>query len=438
MNAQYIADTENERLLRLHDQNPPVILIQSGPGAGKSWLLRNMAILSLIRGQRVLLTVKTNHQAWDMLRNITREFPRTAYSFVHSQSADVPIDIGTHPQIQCTNNFRNIPNGPVLAFATGDKCGYSEGFRNVFDVVLFDEAYQFSDASTSLVSSFARRWVFIGDSGQIKPVVTTDTGFWNGNVEAPYLSAPEVLQRRHPGIQVYQLPVTRRLPADSIPFIQPPFYPNHPFVALTGPTERRISFSHSPSHFGLARMISKIHKGASMLMPQLPHTFTLQDTEILDRVAQTTEALLQLQPILTDGNLQYTLRPQHIGIACSNVIDVSYLQNQLSRRYPGTLIETFHRFQGLERPVMLIVHPLSGQATPSPEAMETGLLCVGLSRHRNLCLVFAREGLGKALDNTPRFGESCMNEYRSAHSHNWNTHTLFMKAMKQHDRIIPF
>ena len=49
---------------------------------------------------------------------------------------------------------------------------------------------------------------------------------------------------------------------------------------------------------------------------------------------------------------------------------------------PGVLIGTANQAQGLEREAVVVVHPLVGYRDAPAFAVDTGRLCVALSRHR--------------------------------------------------------
>ncbi|MCU1617162.1 MAG: helicase, partial [Frankiales bacterium] len=49
----------------------------------------------------------------------------------------------------------------------------------------------------------------------------------------------------------------------------------------------------------------------------------------------------------------------------------------------------------------LVWHPLSGRADASAFHLETGRLCVLLSRHRHACIVIGRTGIRDLLDRHP-------------------------------------
>jgi hypothetical protein len=61
-------------------------------------------------------------------------------------------------------------------------------------------------------------------------------------------------------------------------------------------------------------------------------------------------------------------------------------------------VDTPERWQGLERPPMVIAHPLSGVPQPSPFERNTGLLCVMASRHSVALVIVSRDHVGGTLE----------------------------------------
>ncbi len=62
-------------------------------------------------------------------------------------------------------------------------------------------------------------------------------------------------------------------------------------------------------------------------------------------------------------------------------------------------VDTAERWQGLERGLMIVVHPLSGVVAPSAFDLETGRLCVMASRHLCGLIVVRRDHLDGTLDD---------------------------------------
>jgi hypothetical protein len=60
-------------------------------------------------------------------------------------------------------------------------------------------------------------------------------------------------------------------------------------------------------------------------------------------------------------------------------------------------VDTAERWQGLERELMVVVHPLSSMENPGAFDLETGRLCVMASRHQAGLVVVGREHIGDTL-----------------------------------------
>jgi hypothetical protein len=74
------------------------------------------------------------------------------------------------------------------------------------------------------------------------------------------------------------------------------------------------------------------------------------------------------------------------------------LRKALGADFSDVSIDTPERWQGLERPIMIVVHPLSNVTDPSDFDLETGRLCVMASRHQVGLIVITRDHVGASLE----------------------------------------
>ena len=99
-------------------------------------------------------------------------------------------------------------------------------------------------------------------------------------------------------------------------------------------------------------------------------------------------------------------------------------------------MDTPERWQGLERPVMIAVHPLSGVTDPSAFDLETGRLCVMASRHQSALIVLTRDHVGTTLANSfPRAGQAPGRPDVVGRGH--DAHLRFWQQLADQDRILP-
>jgi hypothetical protein len=99
-------------------------------------------------------------------------------------------------------------------------------------------------------------------------------------------------------------------------------------------------------------------------------------------------------------------------------------------------IDTPERWQGLERKVMVVVHPLSGVVNPSEFDLETGRLCVMASRHQISLVVVSRDHLqGTLAAHLPVAGQAVGRpDASSGRGHHQNS--VFWNTLVEQDRVI--
>jgi len=103
----------------------------------------------------------------------------------------------------------------------------------------------------------------------------------------------------------------------------------------------------------------------------------------------------------------------------------------------GTVrVDTPERWQGLERPVMIAVHPLSGVTYPTAFDLETGRLCVMVSRHQSALIMLARDHVGWTLaDFVPSAEQAPGRPDVVGRGH--DAHVRFWRALADQGRIRP-
>src|SRR5205823_2037804 len=93
------------------------------------------------------------------------------------------------------------------------------------------------------------------------------------------------------------------------------------------------------------------------------------------------------------------LRPVDIGVAATHRAMNSAILKALHRSLRSEVrVDTPERWQGLERKVMIVIHPLSGVVHPSSFDLETGRLCVMASRHQSGLVLLSRNHVPDTLE----------------------------------------
>jgi superfamily I DNA and/or RNA helicase len=94
--------------------------------------------------------------------------------------------------------------------------------------------------------------------------------------------------------------------------------------------------------------------------------------------------------------------PERIAIGTAHRDQAAAVRAVLaSRGVSGVTVDTANRLQGREFELVIVLHPLSGRRDATAFHLETGRLCVLTSRHRQACVVVAREGIPELLDRHP-------------------------------------
>jgi hypothetical protein len=138
------------------------------------------------------------------------------------------------------------------------------------------------------------------------------------------------------------------------------------------------------------------------------------DHEISALAANVVEELLSLDLTLrlpdrdnSGRSKTRALTPGDIGLTSSHRVMNAELGRALGTRANEIRIDTPERWQGLERPVMIAVHPLSGVTDPSAFDLETGRLCVMASRHQAAFILLTRDHVSETLRNyVPSAGQA--------------------------------
>jgi hypothetical protein len=140
---------------------------------------------------------------------------------------------------------------------------------------------------------------------------------------------------------------------------------------------------------------------------------------------------------MRDGRAVRALTPEMIGVVYANVRQVAAIRERLPLACAAILVETANRFQGLERAVMLVYHPLSGWPDADQFHLDAGRLCVALSRHRVAGFLFARAGIADQLRHYAPRGARILETAADPEFAGWSAHLAIMQALRAQGRIIP-
>jgi hypothetical protein len=414
------------------------LVIDSPPGAGKTGIVERLAIQGAwVTGERVMIAGQTNGQGFDLAFRIASGWPdKPVYLFVR-RGLPIPAKLDPLENLNIITDISRIKPGPSIVISNASKWSYVDPEKFNADLLVVDEAYQLKDSQFAQIAGLAERQVLVGDPGQIAPVISSDVSRWRDMPDGPHIPAPSALLARRPTSTLRMtLPVTRRLPADTTSYIQPAFYPDLPFESTSAEHERGLSVD-AGSGDCWDEVIDKASEGASILMAELPGKISGEfDDALSQQIVSLIERLLQRNALLEDDGTQIKLTADQIGVVCAHRSQVYCVQEKLSASLSDVHVETAERFQGLERRVIIVHHPLSGRLSLSDFQLDSGRLCVMTSRHRVACFIVARAGLAERLQLAAPSLERVLGASHESIHGGRSAHRRFLQQLVDSERII--
>ncbi len=375
-------------------------IVKAPPGSGKTYNLLATVAAAVRGGLRCAVAGQTNAQCDDICERLSADHPEIPTTrLIGSQGQQDPIR-----GVSLATKAADAQAGPSVTVATTAKWHYSTGFEP-FDLLLVDEAWQLAWADFMLLSQVSGRFILIGDPGQIPPTVTVSTRRWETSPRAPHQPAPELLLLDDSiPKRILELPACRRLPFDAVEVVRG-FY-DFPFESWVRPGERDVRATRPGHGDGVDATIDALAASSGAILtlatPAGGPPLDL-DPELATLCAELAVRVLdrECEARCGDDGMPVQLDPSHIGITATH----RRMNRAVRDALPATLLEqglrvdTPERWQGLERPFMIVVHPLTGAVRPSSFDLETGRLCVMASRHRAGMVVVSRDHVRNTLDH---------------------------------------
>ncbi len=390
-----------EALIKELNGSCKLAVVQAPPGSGKTYMLLAVVSELVRKGKRVSLAAQTRRQADDIAHRWARDYGQLPAVRLGSSGSQAPNNFpDTVPWI---TELAELPHGPGLYISTTAKWTWVRNLEP-FDVLAIDEAWQMAWGDLMQCAKLSKKFFMIGDPGQIPPVVSVDVRRWATAPRPPHKPAPEVVLD-DPELRatafIGSLPACRRLPNESVKYVKP-FY-NFDFSAYAEPNERLLKVSNDEPDQRLVGIINMLNSGQPVLVtlptPEegLPPEV---DIELTLRVEQFVRTLLmgRSQMVVAPGDKPRAVTVKDIGICATHRAMNGELRKALGADFSEVSIDTPERWQGLERPIMIVVHPLSNVTDPSDFDLETGRLCVMASRHQVGLIVITRDHVGASLE----------------------------------------
>lgn len=367
-------------------------VVKAPPGSGKTHTLIEVLSTLAAQGMRIAVAAQTNSQTDDICARWAKDHPEVHVARFSSSGLRARDDFPA--SVLWVTDKKELPNGPGVTVATTAKWSLTD-LAAPYDLLAIDEAWQMGWADLMQCALVSEKFLMIGDPGQIPPVVPIDVRRWETSPRAPHEAAPEVVLGE-PGLEsvrfVGSLPACRRLPHESVRFVKP-FY-DFDFEAYVPAGARGLDIS---TGWGEALASGR---PLALTIPTPDHGPPMEvDHDVAAATASVVTELLGSGAILRLGELKRPLEPADIGVTSSHRVMNSAVSAALGKEANEIRVDTPERWQGLERPVMIAVHPLSGVADPSAFDLETGRLCVMASRHQAALIAVTRDHVGETLRN---------------------------------------
>ncbi|MCE7081955.1 AAA family ATPase [Streptomyces sp. ST2-7A] len=375
------------------------IVVDSPPGAGKSTLVIRATGHLAERGRPVMIAAQTNEQVDDLVDRLAGTHPGLAIGRLHATGHVLPPRVTRHPRVTGAAKIDPLRDLPVVV---GTAAKWAHVDTTPWDWAIVDEAYQMRSDALLRTARLFERALFVGDPGQLDPFATVETDRWTGLSWNPMSNAVDVVLAHNPTMHSRRLPVSWRLPETAAPLVRDAFYPFQPFVSGTVAADRVLTLDPAPQPADDPRdtVLDRAAAGGWGYL-ELPERHTLRtDGQLADALATTTDHLLRRAP-LANGE---PIGADRVAIGTAHNDQAAAVRDRLAALGPhlaDVTVDTANKLQGREFDVTLIWHPLSGRTDASAFHLETGRLCVLLSRHRHACVVVARAGIRELLDRHP-------------------------------------
>lgn len=408
-----------QSLLQAIDQGQGLVLVKAPPGSGKTYItLRGMA-LARHRGLRVAVAAQTNNQADDIVRRFAARFPMIPITRFAAADHEPPEDLPG--SVRWLSEARSLPVGADIVVATSAKWAVSRDIETC-DWLFIDEAWQLSWAEFMLLGEVAARFVLVGDPGQIEPTVRIDVSRWQTSHRKPHDPAPRVLLNDSELPKtVLELPVSTRLPADTVELVRP-FY-DFDFQAWSQPGERQLLLSPAPAD-PINQVWDSLGTGSVILAkaPTPESVLSDGDLSLAQAAATLLRRLLSRYPRVRMDGLVSELKPSDVGVVATHRVMVTQVNDALGDLAGVVRCDTVERWQGLERKIMIALHPLSSQPHPTVFDLNAGRLNVLLSRHQVGLVLLSRDHVGETLAGFAPVADQAVgavDESGRGHSRHW-------------------
>lgn len=442
---QQKGDTLHDELVAGYLSGKRVAVVKAPPGSGKTFMLLRVIATLVEQGWRVAIATQTNTQSDDLcLQSATHE-TLNKYSLTRLAAAGSNPPVDFPDEVTWVEKLSEAPEGPGIVIGTSAKWATLSSVPT-FSLFAIDEAWQMKWADLMLCSAVSDKYLLIGDPGQIPPVTNIDVSRWGTSNRPPNRAVPDVVLEKMPDDSVIgSLPAVRRLPMASVDYVKP-FY-DFDFEAFAEKDDRKFEFEDEFRTANSAEVDGEVSRVIESLRDFEPVLVTIptpqdgppaeNDKEISLVVRRICAALvsMKVQISLSPGEEPRMVTQEDIGVAATHRAQIGLIRKTLGDDLSAIRIDTPERWQGLQKPFMIAVHPLSGVLEPSDFDLHTGRLCVMASRHQIALILLSRDHINETVANTITFATQAPGQPDEA-GRGRLAHANLLEMLKNNQRII--
>lgn len=410
------------------------IVVDSPPGAGKSTLVRSLAVRLVDSGAQVPVVTQTNDQADDLVTALAAVLGERGVTVGRLHGADHPAR--PLPGVTHATRATELAGCPVIV-ATAAKWAFVPNGDQHFELGIVDEAYQMSSAALVRIADKFDRLLMVGDPGQLAPFTVADERVVRSLAAWPLDTAAGTVLRTHPETPVIPLPVSWRLPPSAASLVADAFY-TRPFAAGTAEGQRRLRLPAQPVRDGYDQAL-QVAAGSGWGLVELPEAYLPRtDPAAVAAIATLVVRLATSEASIVDEHGTRTLAAADVAVGVTHrdqrgqvrlAVDAACAAHGIE---PGTVtVDTANRLQGRQYEVVVAWHPLSGRRDASAFHLEAGRLCVLASRHRQACLLVTRAGLPEQLGAYPA-DEPVWLDATAPQVDGWDANLTFLTRLAEH------
>lgn len=358
-----------------------VVVVNSPPGAGKTTLVAEVVhnLLDKGMGASIGIATPTRRAAADIAGRVAETLnskdPATAAGNVHLTLSNIRPD--ERRQGVASVTFAGNP-AQTVKVSTIASCTIKQP---QYDLLIIDEAYQVTLDQLVRAAANCTQLLLVGDPGQIGPVVTANTGPWEGASTQPHRRAPEIVSD-YPDATVLNLTSTYRVGADTVEVISPLY--GFDFDSLR--PDRHIALRDG----------RRLPEVGHVRIGEAPNTTDLRHMRQVVEVARQMVGAA-LHETVDGTETTRTLTPADVAVVVSHNSQSNGVMVLLDELGLGeVVVGTADKLQGGQWPAVVALDPVVGHRRLSEHQLNLGRLCVMLSRHQ-AALVWVHDGQADGL-----------------------------------------